>query len=250
MDVNRVMCGDALDVLRGLEPASVDAIICDPPYGTTACAWDTVVPFEPMWAAFKRIIKPRGAIVMTASQPFTSALVMSNPKMFKYAWVWEKTNAVDFTMVKFRPRKMHEDVVVFSAERHNYFPQMEWGRPYIDKPRKRSNNIFGSIMPNLGIINTGERFPSSVQRFSNGNNHTEHPTQKPLALMAYLIRTYTQPGDLVVDPFAGSGTTLVAARNLGRRYFGCDTSPEYVAIAERRLSEMYTPDMFETARAD
>lgn len=237
--------GDALDLLRMLPDASVDAYITDLPYGTTACSWDTVIPFAPMWAEVKRTLKPRGVFVTTASQPFTSALIMSNVEWFRYEWIWEKTNAVDFALATSRPRKLHENVLVFSGAGHNYYPQMEVGKPYIDKPRPRSNRIHASTMPNLGIVNIGTRYPSSVQRFSNGNNHIEHPTQKPVDLFEYLIRTYTQPGDIVADFCCGSGTTGRACQQTGRRYIINDQEAEYVAIARRRLAMPYTLPMFE-----
>lgn len=229
--------GDCLEVLPMLDAASIDAVITDPPYGTTACAWDTVIPFAPMWTQIKRLVKPRAAVVLFGSQPFTSALVMSNPGWFKYEWVWEKTNAVDFALATIRPRKMHENIAVFSQRTHAYYPQMIKGAPYTDKPRKRTNRIHGSAMPNLGIANHGTRYPSSVQKVSNGNNEGLHPTQKPLTLMQYLILTYTNPGDLVLDFTMGSGTTLVAAKHLGRRAIGIERELKYVEIAIDRLQQ-------------
>ena len=232
-----VYCGDCLDVLPTLEAQLVDAILTDLPYGTTACAWDSVIPFEPLWAAVKHVLKPRGVFVTTASQPFTSALVMSNLEWFKYEWVWEKSNAGDFMTAKIRPRKKHENILVFSENGHLYNPQMENGKPYIDKPRKRTNRIADRNMPNLGILNTGTRHPGSIQRFSNGNNGIEHPTQKPVALYEYLTRTYTNPGDTVLDLCFGSGTTGVAAVRLGRRFIGIELDERYCEIAVRRISE-------------
>lgn len=230
-------CGDCLEFMRGMAAGSVDAVVTDLPYGTTACAWDEVIPFAPMWEAVRHVLKPRGVFVTTASQPFTSRLVMSNLEWFRYEWVWEKTNAVDFMMAKMRPRKMHENILVFSAETHDYCPQMERGTPYLDKPRQRSNRIMDSAMPNLGIANYGARYPSSVRRFSNGNNNIDHPTQKPVALYAYLIRTYTNPGDTVLDICAGSGTTLVAAIETGRNAIGVELDAAYYAIAQRRIAD-------------
>jgi DNA modification methylase len=236
-----IYLGDALAVMAELPPASVDAVICDPPYGTTACAWDTVIPFAPMWAQVKRLLRPRGACVLFGSQPFTSALVMSNPGWFKYEWVWEKTNAVDFALAAIRPRKMHENIVVFAEQGHTYNPQMEKGAAYVDRPRRRTNNIHGSVMPNLGITNSGTRYPSSVRRMSNGNNGAVHPTQKPLALLEYLILTYTNVGDVVLDFTIGSGTTLRAAKNLGRKAIGVELEERYCEIAARRLSQEVLP---------
>jgi DNA modification methylase len=229
--------GDCLEVMAGMEAQSVDSIVCDPPYGTTACKWDSVIPFEPMWDAIKHVIKPRGAVVLFGSQPFTSALVMSNVEWFKYCWVWEKTNSGDFMLAKYRPRQNFEDITVFSDGTATYNPQMVTGKPYIDKPRKRSNNIAKSMMPNLGIINSGTRFPSAIQRFPNGNNDILHPTQKPVALMEYLIRTYTNEGDTVLDFTMGSGTTIVAALNTGRKAIGVEMDESYFRIAQQRIAK-------------
>jgi site-specific DNA-methyltransferase (adenine-specific) len=214
-----------------------DAIICDLPYGTTACAWDTIIPFEPLWENYKRLVKGNGAVVLFGSQPFTSKLVMSNLEWFKYEWVWRKTNAGDFMTAKLRPRKHHENLLIFSDNKETFNPQMEVGNAYTDKPRKRSNNIANSTMPKLGIVNEGWRYPSSIQKFSNGNNGILHPTQKPIALNAYLIRTYTNPGEIILDNCIGSGTTLLAAQNEGRRAVGIEISEEYCEIAVDRLRQ-------------
>jgi DNA modification methylase len=227
--------GDCLEILPTLADKCADAIITDLPYGTTACSWDVVIPFAPMWEQVKRLCK--GAFVTTASQPFTSLLVASNLNWFKYEWIWRKTNAGDFMTAKIRPRKKHENVVVFSKNGHTYNPQMEQGKPYIDKPRKRSNRIVDSTMPNLGIVNNGTRYPDSVQLFSNGNNAIVHPTQKPVALYEYLIKTYTNPGDTVLDFCMGSGTTIVAAIKTGRNAIGIEKRPDYFEIAQRRVNE-------------
>ena len=235
---------DCLDILPTLDAGSVDAVICDPPYGTTACKWDSVIPFAPMWEGIRRVLKPRGACVLFGSQPFTSALVMSNPKWFRYEWVWEKTNAVDFALANIRPRKLHENVVVFSENAHTYNPQMAKGVPYIDKPRKRTNAIHGSTMPNLGIVNDGTRFPSSVIKCSNPNSGSmdaAHPTQKPLALLEYLVKTYTNAGDTVLDFTMGSGTTGHACGNLDRRFIGIEKDEPYFKIAEERIATAYAP---------
>lgn len=231
--------GDCLDVMPRLAAQSLDAIICDPPYGTTACAWDSVIPFEPMWTCLKRLTKPRAAIVLFGSQPFTSALTMSNVKWFKEQLIWEKTNAVDFALANIRHRKLHEDIVIFSQGGYTYNPQMLKGEPYIDKPRKRTNAIHNSAMPKLGIANEGTRYPPSVIRFSNPNNGALHPTQKPLALMEYLIKTYTNEGDTILDFTCGSGTTLRAAKNLKRRCVGIEQDQHYCDVAVKRLEPMF-----------
>jgi site-specific DNA-methyltransferase (adenine-specific) len=227
--------GDCLEEMPKLADKSIDMILCDLPYGTTACKWDVVIPFEPLWAQYKRLIKDNGAIVLTASQPFTSALVMSNPGWFRYEWIWEKTNAVDFALAKKRARKMHENILIFARGNHLYNPQMQAGTPYIDKPRKRTNNIHASTMPKLGIVNTGTRYPSSVVKISNGNNHIEHPTQKPVALFEYLIRTYTNEGDTVLDNCSGSGTTGIAAFNTKRNAILIEKDEQYFNAAKERF---------------
>jgi DNA modification methylase len=238
--------GDCLAIMPTLPPQSVDAIITDLPYGTTACAWDEVIPFAPMWEQVKRVLKPRGVFVTTASQPFTSALIMSNVDWFRYEWIWEKSNAVDFALAEKRPRKLHENIITFSQKGHDYHPQMERGKPYVDKPRKRSNNIHKFSMPNLGIENKGTRYPSSVQFFGNGNNDNDHPTQKPVALYEYLILTYTNAGDTVLDICAGSGTTGVAAILTGRNAILIEKDAGYFAIAERRIHDaLQQPNLFE-----
>ena len=246
---------DALDLLRALPEASVDCVLTDPPYGTTACAWDTPIDLVAWWAAVRRVVKPRAAIVMTASQPFTSALVMSNVGMFRYSWVWDKVLPVGHLNAEIMPLRRHEDVLVFSDGAATYSPQLT------PRPTVRSNlgtgrqfradgtHTYGAYHKNddreLAVF-----YPASILQISNAN-HTdrEHPTQKPVALFEYLIRTYTRPGDLVVDPFCGSGTTGVAARQLDRRFIMGDTSEEYVAIARRRVTEPFTPQLFPEADA-
>ena len=230
--------GDCLDVMRDIPDGSVDMVCTDPPFGTTACKWDSVIPFEPMWAQLKRITKPNGAIVLMASQPFTSALVMSNVKMFKYCWVWEKTMASNFAQCKKAPFKKHEDICVFYKRQPLYNPEMEKGKAYVDKARARSIGVTGNAIPvKAPIKNSGTRYPSSVQKFSNGNNTQLHPTQKPVALMEYLIRTYTNPGETVLDFTCGSGTTGVGAANTGRRFIGIERDPDYFTIAQARIQK-------------
>lgn len=225
----------------------VDMALFDPPYGTTTCQWDTVIPFDVMWYWLKKLVKPRGAIVITASQPFTTALIASNYEMFKYCWVWDKVAKGDVMNAKNKPLKQHEDVCIFSLgttangspSRMNYYPHgvtENTRRPEPNFPK--ANSAFRNVRPSSVEIyqRQGANYPSSIITFSNAD-HTEslHPTQKPAALFSYLIRTYTLPGELVFDPTCGSGTTAVAARAEGRRYIVGDNSPEYVAIAKDRL---------------
>jgi site-specific DNA-methyltransferase (adenine-specific) len=232
----RLIQGDCLEVMPGL--GSVDCVLTDPPYGTTACKWDSVIPFAPMWAHLKRIVKPSGAIVLTASQPFTSALVMSNVKMFKYCWVWEKSKATGHALCKKRPMKAHEDIVVFCDSSEIYIPQMNKGSKYSAKLGKKESKEFSTGQTRND--NSGTRYPRSVQYFKTSEserNDCPHPTQKPVALMEYLIRTYTNPGETVLDFTMGSGTTGVAAANTGRRFVGIERDLGYFDVAVKRTRE-------------
>ena len=256
-EINKVYNVDAMTLLKAMPDGSCDAIITDLPYGTTACTWDEIIPFAPMWAEVKRTLKPRGVFVTTASQPFTSKLVMSNIEMFKYSWVWEKTMAGMFVHAKNRPLKKHEDVLVFSQgvvnheglteNRMNYYPQIENnGTPYSKKSfrdRRSSDTMFGFRSSHVDYETTDKttRYPTTILEFPNGNNGVQHPTQKPVALYEYLIRTYTQPGELVVDFCCGSGTTALAARNLKRDYIVGDSDEHYCNVARERLRQPYEP---------
>lgn len=241
--------GDCLDILPTLPAQSVDAVICDPPYGTTACKWDSVIPFAPMWEALRRIIKPRGAIVLFGSQPFTSALVMSWPQGFKYEWVWIKNRPTGAQQAKNRPMSRHEGVVVFSlspmghssllgASRMRYNPQGVTDSVLKVVAAKGFHSRIVGARPNqVGreyVSQTG--FPSTVLYFDKEEDHL-HPTQKPVALMEYLVRTYTDEGDVVLDFTMGSGTTGVACVNTGRSFIGIERDAGYYAIAERRIAE-------------
>jgi len=232
----KLIHGDCLEKMKDIPDHSVDMVLADPPYGTTACKWDSIIPLEPMWEQLKRVIKPNGAIVMTASQPFTTTLIASNMKMFRQSLVWEKTLFTNFAMVKKQHAKKHEDIVVFYSKQCTYNPQMECGTPYTDKPRSRTMGVTGNALPaKKAIDNKGTRYPSTVQKFSNGNNGNVHPTQKPVALMEYLIKTYTNEGDTVLDFTMGSGTTGVACKNLGRDFIGIELDEKYFEIAKQRI---------------
>jgi len=220
---------------------SVDLILCDLPYGTTACKWDSVIPFEPLWAHYKRLIKPRGVIVLTASQPFTSVLVTSNLSWFRHEWIWQKNRGSNFASLKTNPFKEHESVLVFSEKAPNFYPQgqerSESGasRAKYDFKNEGGGEAIGIIKgEGRRSINPNLRHPSSVQKFN-----TEvglHPTQKPVALMEYLIRTYTNEGETVLDNCMGSGTTGVACKNTGRNFIGIERDPEYFRIAQERIN--------------
>jgi site-specific DNA-methyltransferase (adenine-specific) len=238
----KLMQGDCLDRMKEIPDGSVDAIITDPPYGTTACKWDTVIDLEAMWTQLKRIIKPNGAIVLFASQPFTSALIMSNPKMFKYDWCWRKPKGTGHLNAKRMPMRDKEDICVFYSKPCTYNPQMTEGTPYKDKAGKDHSST-SSMTDSYGKytnkreINTGFRYPRQVQNFPVVERGGVHPTQKPVALLEYLIRTYTNEGETVLDFTMGSGTTGVAAKNLNRSFIGIELDEDYFKIAKERIGE-------------
>lgn len=255
--INRVTCIPALDLLALLPDASVDAVITDLPYGTTACAWDEIIPFAPMWAGVKRVLKPRGVFVTTASQPFTSALVMSNPSWFRYSWVWVKSKAADFINANYRPMKAHEDFLVFSAasaapgalQIMNYYPQGV-RQASIKRKRKGTLGIGRDRESQQGeYISRGENYPLSVLDFASEGG-TVHSTQKPVALYRYLVRTYTQPGDLVLDFCCGSATTGMACREEERRFVLGEKDADIAATAQARLDAPYTLPLFAAVGGD
>ena len=232
--------GDCLEYLKTLPAGSVDAVITDLPYGTTALAWDSVIPIEPMWEQVKRVIKQKCAIVLFASQPFTSALVMSNPTWFKYCWTWQKSRPIGHLVAKVRPMQLTEDIAVFGKGGINYFPIMQpLEKPQIE--RYRAGGARGSS-PHVGYTQKHDytkvrefTFPVTVLRFPGQQGY--HPTQKPVELIEYLVRTYTNAGDTVLDFTMGSGTTGVACMQTGRNFIGCEIDPGYFAIAKKRIED-------------
>ncbi len=230
--------GDCLVEMQNIPDKSIDCIICDLPYGTTACKWDTVIPFEPLWAQYKRIIKDNGAIVLFGSQPFTSALVMSNPKMFRYEWIWEKEQGINFLFSKKQPMKVHENVCVFYKAQPKYNPIMAIGSPYTSGAGKSGETLKG-YAEKVVTENKGERFPRTVQFFKR-ETKSLHPTQKPLPLLEYLIKTYTNENEVVLDNTMGSGTAGVAAVNLNRNFIGIEMDEAYFEIASKRINEAQT----------
>ena len=236
-----LMQGDCLDRMKEIPDGSVDMILCDLPYGTTQNKWDSVIPFEPLWEQYRRIAKRNAAIVLTASQPFTSAVVMSNLRQFKCEWIWQKNAGSNFGSTKFQPMKEHESVLVFSRGTPSYNPIMqersESGKLAVKRPiasnTKSSPTYRVSLGPTEAVLRNELRVPSSVQKFNRERGL--HPTQKPVALMEYLIRTYTLEGGVVLDNCLGSGTTGVACRNLTRKFIGVEMDETYFNVAKERI---------------
>jgi len=229
-----LILADCLDALAMLPNHSVDMVLCDLPYGTTSNKWDSVIPFETLWEQYRRVVKPSSAIVLTASQPFTTALISSNLKGFRYCLVWDKTKGGNFALAKKQPMKSHEDVCVFYGRQPTYNPQMEVRGRVRKKGGGVASDNFG-IVPTVSYNNT--YYPTSIMKFSTGSRSEHyHPTQKPVALMEYLIRTYTNEGDTVLDNTMGSGTTGVACENTGRRFIGIERDPTYFDVAVGRVS--------------
>lgn len=233
-----LMQGDCLERMKEIQSGSVDMVLADPPYGTTACKWDSIIPLEPMWGQLKRIIKPNGAIVMTASQPFTTTLISSNMKMFKYCWVWDKSIGTGFLNANKQPMRSHEDVVVFYSKQCVYNKQMREGADYSStfSDKNLSSNLYGGAKQCKETRTYTGRNPVSIITFMR-DKCRNHPTQKPVALMEYLIKTYTNEGDLVLDFTMGSGSTGVAAVNTGRRFIGIELDDGYFKIAQDRIEQ-------------
>jgi site-specific DNA-methyltransferase (adenine-specific) len=256
--------GDCLEVMKSIPDGSVDMVLCDPPYGTTKCKWDSVIDLDLMWKQLKRVIKVNGVIVLTSTQPFASRLISSNYKMFKYEWIWYKSKASNFAEVKYAPLKDHELVLVFSNNKKNYYPQMTQGNPY-NKGNAKKTEIEFLNLKRINKPNYGSRYPRTVKKFTTAEREGKfHPTQKPIALMEYFIKTYTADfcsncdgegmiegysldcdiktcptcnGDSpkVLDFAMGSGTTGVACKNLGRDFIGIELDEGYFNIAKERI---------------
>lgn len=233
MILNKALQGDCLELMKDVPCGSVDMILCDLPYGTTACKWDTIIPFAPLWEQYKRIIKPNGAIVLTASQPFTSALVMSNISNFKYSWIWDKSSVSNPQLAKHQPLKSHEEIHVFSYHTHNYYPQGL--QPYTRKRKADSSSLGHCVRKDYIQINTS--YPKSIINISVERGL--HPTQKPVALFEYLIKTYTNEGETVMDNCAGSGTTAIACLNTNRNYIVMEREPQYFQTITDRIAKWH-----------
>ena len=236
MDNIELWCGDCLELMRNIPDKSVDMILCDLPYGTTACKWDTVIPFEALWGGYERVIKDNGAICLFGSEPFSTELRHSNLKMFKYDWVWEKEQGANFMLCKYQPYKVDEIISVFSKKTHNYYPQMTEGKPYISG--KGNSGEITRCVTKVQTKNNGTRYPRSIQKFSTDKaKGSLHPTQKPVALLEYLIKTYTNENETVLDNCMGSGSTGVACINTNRKFIGIELDNTYFEIAKERINK-------------
>lgn len=234
--------GDCLEVMKGIPDKSIDLVLADIPYGTTRCSWDSVIPLEPMWEELKRITKPSSAIVMTAAQPFTSNLIMSNINMSKYTWVWNKVLPRGHLNAKKMPLRVFEDIVVFYSKPCTYNPQKTKGHKRKVARTKYTKEGDGSQVYGKESRDTfydsDERYPTGIIEISTANQHGKvHPTQKPVALMEYLIKTYSNEGDVVLDFTCGSGTTGIAAKNLNRDFIGIEMDEGYFKVAQERIEK-------------
>lgn len=233
MEYDYIECGDCLELMRDIPDGSIDMILCDLPYGTTKNKWDSVIPFEPLWEQYNRVIKDNGAIVLFSQMPFTVDLVASNYKDFRYEWIWEKLSASGHLNANRMPMKKHENILVFYKKLPTYNPQFTEGKPYVATYSTHSSN-YGKQKDNITTINDGKRYPVDIIKFNN--DRCLHPTQKPVALLEYLIKTYTNEGEIVLDNCMGSGSTCVACVNTNRHYIGFELDPHYYDIACKRLA--------------
>ena len=244
-----ILLGDCLELMKDIPNGSIDMILCDLPYGTTACKWDTIIPFDKLWEQYERIIKPNGAIVLTASQPFTSALVMSNINLYRHCWVWDKISITNPFQVNYAPLKCHEDILVFYKIKPTYNAQKT------DKPKKEQRpikftknysgdryykeGVYGNSKKGLGVNHdeTKTNPKSIIQIPSVYKKHTIHPTEKPVLLFEYLIKTYTNEGELILDNCAGSGTTAIACLNTNRQFIVMEKEQKYYDIILKRVAD-------------
>ena len=230
--------GDCLEIMKNISDKSVDMILCDLPYGTTACKWDTVIPFEPLWEQYNRIIKNNGAIVLFGSEPFSTELRHSNLKMYRYDWIWEKEQGTGNLNANKMPLKKTENISVFYKKLPTYNPQFTVGKSYKIKRGYNDNIIFGKTGTKQGYVtrNDGKRYPTNILKFKRELSRRYHPTQKPVALLEYLIKTYTNEGGIVLDNCMGSGSTGVACVNTNRDFIGIELDKDYFNIAKQRIT--------------
>ena len=249
--INNVFEGDCLEIMKQLPDKSIDMVLCDLPYGTTQNKWDSVIPLGELWQQYRRIVKDDGAIVLTSQGMFTAELMVSNPKMFRYKWIWEKSKSTNFLNAKKQPLRKHEDVCVFYRRQPVYHPQMIDGLPYDKGIRKNQlSGSYGDFQP-VHVHSDGKRYPTDIIYFKTAESEGKvfHPTQKPVELGRYFVRTYTNPGDIVLDNTSGSGSFLVAALLEGRNFIGIEKNEnvalfkkgdiDYIAVTKQRLRDAW-----------
>jgi len=249
--LNNVIEGDCLEIMKQLPDNSIDMVLCDLPYGTTQNKWDSVIPLDELWKQYRRIVKDEGAIVLTSQGMFTAELMVSNPKMFRYKWVWEKSKSTNFLNAKKQPLRKHEDVCVFYKKQPVYHPQMIEGEPYDKGVRKNQlSGSYGDFQP-VHVHSDGKRYPTDIIYFKTAESEGKvfHPTQKPVELGRYFVRTYTNSGDVVLDNTSGSGSFLVAALLEGRNFIGIEKNEnvalfkkgdiDYIQVAKQRLQQAW-----------
>ena len=245
LEINKIYNQDCLEGMKYIDDKSIDMILCDLPYGTTKCKWDTVIPFEPLWEQYERIIKDNGAIVLTASQPFTSNLVMSNPKLFRYEWIWEKNKPSNFMLANKQPMKYHENVLVFYKKQPIYnkqlIPRSESGKQRAKYKTDRTESEHYFLEKKEIEYNPDFKNPSTILKINTVYQNTNlHPTQKPVELFEYFIKTYTNEGETVLDNCMGSGTTAIACINTNRNYIGFELDTIYYNLAIDRINNIIT----------
>ena len=249
--INNVFEGDCLEIMKQLPDKSIDMVLCDLPYGTTQNKWDSVIPLGELWQQYRRIVKDDGAIVLTSQGMFTAELMVSNPKMFRYKWIWEKSKSTNFLNAKKQPLRKHEDVCVFYRRQPVYHPQMIDGEPYDKGIRKNQmSGSYGDFQP-VHVHSDGKRYPTDIISFKTAESEGKvfHPTQKPVELGRYFVRTYTNPGDIVLDNTSGSGSFLVAALLEGRNFIGIEKNENvalfkkgdinYITVTKQRLRDAW-----------
>jgi len=230
----KLILGDCLNKMKEIDAESIDLILTDPPYGTTQCKWDSIIPFDLMWKELKRIIKDNGCIALFGSEPFSSYLRTSNIKWFKYDWIWNKKNIGNPLIAKYQPLRQHEIITIFYNKSCNYYPIKTNLDIKRDWKQYNKTDLHGKV--NIGASGkTNGKYPKSIIEFSNAVRKKLHPTQKPVALLEYLIKTYTNENDIVLDFTMGSGSTGIAAKNLNREFIGIELDPSYFKIAEARI---------------
>ena len=246
--IDKIIHGDCLEILPEIDSQSVDMVLCDLPYGITDANWDSVIPLEPLWKEYGRIVKPKGAIVLTASQPFASRLIMSKPKWFRHEWIWVKNKPSNFFHAKRMPLKKHESILVFGKQSPNYYPiktDLHKRNKAADRPLKNPHALCksGSIHKRYLLYESIGRFPTTILEFPKDKERL-HPTQKPIGLFQYLIKTYTQEGDTVLDNCIGCGTTAIAAITANRHFIGIEKDKAFHRLAMNRTRLAIASDMY------